>query len=262
MKNVNLSMNTNPSSYKQTNVDEWNNNEGELTEYNCSDCKNKGYIMFLNEDNIETLRKCSCQNIRSSLKNIKQSGLENLLEDYSFEKFNTEESWQKKIKDAAKRFMSDTYGNWYFIGGQVGSGKSHICTAIVKELLYKGNEALYMKWRDDSVGLKKAITSDNNDYSPAISRFKNVKVLYIDDFLKTEKGKQPSAADIMLAFEILNHRYINKDLITIISTERSVDELIEIDEAIGSRIYQRSKNYCIELAPDKTKNMRMKGLFK
>lgn len=216
--------------------------------------------MFIDDD-VETLRTCKCKKIRSSLMNIKLSGLESLLDDYSFDKYKTKELWQKRIKESALSFMSNTYGNWYFIGGQVGSGKSHICTAIVKELLLQGNEALYMKWRDDSVELKKAITSDNNDYSPAINRFKNVKVLYIDDFLKTEKGRVPTAADIMLAFEILNHRYIDKSLITIISTERLVDELIEIDEAIGSRIYQRSKSYCIELSHDKGKNIRMRGLL-
>ena len=71
----------------------------------------------------------------------------------------------------------------------------------------------------------------------------------------------PTSADIMIAFEILNYRYMNQDLITIISTEKSVDEILEIDEAIGSRLYQRSKKYCIKLPSDKSKNYRMKGIY-
>ena len=143
-----------------------------------------------------------------------------------------------------------------FITGN--SGKSHICTAIVNHLLNQGNESLYMKWRDDSVALKKSIMGDSDEYVNLINRYKNVKVLYVDDFFKTELGKPPTSADIMVAFEILNHRYINQDLITLISTEKSIDELLNIDEAIGSRIYQRSKQYCIQLSSDKNKNMRMK----
>ena len=50
------------------------------------------------------------------------------------------------------------------------------------------------------------------------------------------------------------------EIITIISTEKNVDDLIEIDEAIGSRIYQMSKKYCVQLSKDKEKNMRLRDL--
>ena len=46
----------------------------------------------------------------------------------------------------------------------------------------------------------------------------------------------------MTAFEILNYRYNNKKLITIISTEQSIDNIIEFDEALGSRIYEMTKD--------------------
>ena len=38
-----------------------------------------------------------------------------------------------------------------------------------------------------------------------------------------------------------------RDRLTIISTERSLDEILEIDEAVGSRIYERSKAYYLPL---------------
>lgn len=215
--------------------------------------------MFIDDAGYEVLKDCECMPARKSLAIIRKSGLDKLLDEYTFEKYKIGQAWQKHIKAAAMRYLDDVYANWFYIGGQVGSGKSHICTAIVKELMMRGNEALYMRWRDDSVVLKKSIMADGSEYADEIGRFKNVKVLYIDDFFKSEKGKSPTAADINLAFEILNHRYINKDLVTIISTEMSINTLVEIDEAIGSRIYQRSQNYCIELSEDPGKNMRMKG---
>lgn len=215
--------------------------------------------MIIDDSGYEALKECECMPARRSMAIIRKSGLEKLLDDYTFEKYTTSQAWQKQIKESALRYIDDLFGNWFFIGGQVGSGKSHICTAIVKELMLRGNEALYMRWRDDSVVLKKSIMADGSEYADDIGRFKNVKVLYIDDFFKTERGKQPTQADINLAFEILNHRYINKDLFTIISSELSINELLEIDEAIGSRIYQRAKGYYLAIYKDSGKNMRMKG---
>ena len=46
-------------------------------------------------------------------------------------------------------------------------------------------------------------------------------------------GKPITQGDINIAFEIINYRYIN-DLITIISSELLLDEIINIDEATGS----------------------------
>ena len=65
-----------------------------------------------------------------------------------------------------------------------------------------------------------------------------------------------------LAFEIINYRCNQPELITIISSERTLAELVEIDEAVAGRIAQRSKNngYCINLNRDARKNWRMRGL--
>lgn len=244
--------------YETKQAETYNSESGKLAGYDCEKCMNRGYFMVI-LDGFQTLKPCECQIIRKSLQIIKKSGLSDLLDEYTFDKFETNTTWQRNIKEAGLRFIDDTYGNWFFAGGQVGSGKSHICTAIVNDLMLRGNEALYMRWRDDVVSLKKSLVSDGTDYADEINRFKSVKVLYIDDFFKSEKGKPPTTADINLAFELLNHRYINKDLVTIISSEKFINELLEIDEAIGSRIYQRSKKYCVEVYSDKTKNIRLKG---
>lgn len=210
------------------------------------------------EDGYEVLKKCSCLPIRNSIKMIKESGLEKLLKEYTYEKFITKWDWQKHIKDKALAFINETRSNWFYISGQVGAGKSMICTAIVGELLKKGYPALYMVWPNDSIRLKKSLVGDGDDYVDEIKKYKTIKVLYIDDFFKSEKHQKPSTADIKLAWELINFRYMNKDLITIISSERFMQELIDIDEATGSRIYQMSANYCIEIPEDPNKNMRMK----
>lgn len=97
-----------------------------------------------------------------------------------------------------------------------------------------------MIWRDEVRELK-SLVNDDAAYKQKMDGLKNVAVLYIDDFFKgniTEGDKN-------VAFELLNSRY-NQRLRTIISGERSMEQLMEVDEAIGSRIYERSKNgYCL-----------------
>ena len=57
-------------------------------------------------------------------------------------------------------------------------------------------------------------------------------------------------------FEIVNYRYLN-NLPLIISTEFTVDRLLDFDEAIGSRIFEMSKNYLVEIE-GKENNYRLR----
>lgn len=193
--------------------------------------------------------------IRRALKNMQKSGLLEVLEEYTLDNFKTPHDWQKNAKDKAIKFINNPVG-WFGMFGQVGSGKTFLCTAICGEFLRQGREVKYMAWKDESTRLKALITED--DYQDEIDKFKTSEVLYIDDLFKTEKGVQPSKGDKNLAFELLNYRYNNRSLITILSSERLADEMIDIDEATGSRIYQRCKDYCINIGYDTGKNWRLK----
>lgn len=116
-----------------------------------------------------------------------------------------------------------------------------------------------MLWREESSNLK-AISNDP-DREVAIKELCDTDVLYIDDLFKTGGDRStdkatPTPADINLAFEIINSRYI-KNSITIISSERSLEEITSISEAIGGRINERCGDYRINIAKDKNKNYRL-----
>lgn len=237
-----------------------NGKPGALTGYDCTECLNRGFIHVIRDDTV-VLRECMCKPIRDSRRRIRKSGLGGLIEQCTFDSFMTSEPWQSSMKDLAQHFVEDTNGNWFYAGGQVGAGKTHLCTAIAGYLLGKGKETRYMLWRDEIVQLKANI-NDDIGYARLIGPLKTVDVLYIDDLFKTSQGKKPTDADVGIAFEILNYRYINQHLVTIISGERDMDELLEIDEAVGSRIYQRSKNYCVIIGKDPERNYRLKDTRK
>ena len=255
-----------PKDYEQFKVDGLNNTVGDRDKedgYNCPLCKNKGFIAKLTEDNgrySHCFTDCKCVEIRNSIMRMKRSGLKDIIKDYTFDKFEDTEPWQKTLKSAAMEYAKNPEG-WFFLGGQSGCGKTHLCTAACREFLLKGKSVQYMLWRDDVTKLKSAVT-DAEEYGKLIDRYKTADVLYIDDLFKTgkvDKGFQkPTAADINVAFEILNFRYNNPALLTIISSELSEDELLDIDEATGGRIYERAKK-AFSIAEDRKKNYRIKG---
>ena len=245
--------------YQQSKVDRYNKSEGNLHEqdgYNCDVCKNKGFIAKLGENDEDVYAICKCQKIRSTLKRAKRSGLGDVIRDYTFDKYNATEDWQKSIKTKAQDFCKDEDARWFYIGGQVGSGKTHLCTAISAHYIKAGREVKYMLWSEDSKRLKALVNEPT--YQDEISVFKDVDVLYIDDFLKVRNGETPTTADMNLAFEIINNRLLSKDKITIISSEKTLDEILDYDEATMSRIYQNAGRYNISVGRDKSRNYRFK----
>lgn len=235
-----------------------NSIKGNLNEkdgYNCPVCLNRG-IWFKPRKGAHGYEEvgvvCECMKKRKSLAAIQNSGLSDTINKYDFESFETSAPWQKYIFDKAREFAKNPE-SWFFLGGTTGCGKTHLCTAICKNLIKNGHEVKYMMWREESVKLKSIV--NDISYEDEICKYKDIEVLYIDDMFKS--GCVPTSADINLAFEILNNRYA-RGKITIVSSECTLNDLYDIDEAIAGRIKQMSKDYCMSIEKDSSKNYRMR----
>ena len=247
----------------QMRVESYNNSIGDLTGYDCEKCKNRGNFMVINDQGFEAIRECECMKIRKLQRLAIRSGLGDVLKEYTFAKYTHNEGWQAHIYQTAKAFIDDQTAHCFFIGGQIGSGKSHICTAIVREFINKGVDVHFCVWNDVVTSLKQNIMEDRQQYTADLDKLQTATVLYIDDFFKTN----PSVADIDKAFQIINYRYNqakanrNKRFVTIISSEKTLGQLIDIDEAIASRIAEMcQRKYYLTIEKDKRKNMRFKGV--
>lgn len=225
-------------------MDAANRIPGQLDGYQCGECLNRGYSHVLDETGHISVRRCKCMTRRDNERRIQLSGLSELVSRYTFDNWQIREPWMSKARDLARKYAAEREG-WFVAAGSVGTGKSHLCTAICVELMESGVDVRYMLWRDVAVQAK-AVVNDEEEYSRIVAPLKKAKCLYIDDFYKTGKGQAPSVGDVNLAFEILNARYNDKSKLTIISTERSMEELLDIDEAVGSRIYERSKGHYLD----------------
>lgn len=239
-----------------------NESSGNLPGYDCPKCKNRGYSMEIRDNERLVSVECSCMSIRQCVRRMEASGLKNVIRDLVFDKFVAEHEWQQKIKAGAKRFADDPKGFLLFCG-QPGSGKTHLCTAVCRELLLRGMDVEYVPWRDEISQLK-SLSFDSEKRAEKMERLKKCTVLYIDDFFKAARGSDgmanPTKADVGLAFEILNPRY-QSGAVTIISTEKTLQELVAIDEALGSRIAERSRGHMFEIRKDASRNYRLRGVI-
>ena len=136
--------------------------------------------------------------------------------------------------------------------GQVGAGKTHLGTACSLELIRQGVPVIYMGYREEMTSLKSHVV-DAEFYDRKMRGFKDAEVLFIDDYLK---GKV-TEADINIAYELINYRY-NNNLPIILSTEKSLEELLKTDEAVGSRLIEMCRKHIIQFEGKKL-NYRLYG---
>ena len=226
----------------------------EIKEYECDKCRD---LTFIIKDNIAT--PCECRALKEAKVILENSGISEEFRKKTFNNFDYSFDLQTvdafyKASEYVKKFReikSDRKNSIIFMG-QVGSGKTHLSMAIANKLMDKNISVIYMPFRDIITQIKQNVMNEEY-YTKSMNKYKKAKVLLIDDLFKGNVTK----SDINIMFEIINYRYFN-NLPMIISSEKGFNELIEIDEAVGSRIIEMSKNYLVTLKGKKL-NYRIYG---
>lgn len=194
-----------------------------------------------------------------STNRIAQSGLSELLSSCTFDSFQTAKPYQREMAKTAAAYV-DAVGKgakpWFFIGGQSGCGKTHICTAICGKLLDAGIQVKYARWLPEARALK-AKAMDGDAFKAAMQPFAEASVLYLDDLLKTTQGAAPTPADVSIALEIISQRELAQKP-TIISTEWTLNDLLSFDQSAFSRVHALSKGYMLIISRDQEKNYRLR----
>lgn len=216
-------------------------------DYECELCKDSGYILTV-EDGIEIAKQCKCYKLRQAKDLMERSGISQEFRKKGFGNFDTKnisqlEDAKKKAVKYVRMFGEMEHGrqNSIMFSGQVGSGKTHLGTAISSSLMNQGIAVVYMAYRNAVTKIKQHVT-DEEEYSREVNLYSKARVLYIDDFLKGRLTE----TDVNIMYEIINYRYMN-NLPIIISTEKSLDELLEFDEAVGSRMIEMCRGNIVTL---------------
>ncbi len=191
----------------------------------CSLCSDTGFVEG---------KMCNCMRMALIMEGYRASGMAHLLQTQTFDTFSLEYyrsdkdnySRMKQNLDMAKKFADDFGGeksqNLLLFGG-TGLGKTHLSTAIAKELIEGGFDVLYVTVMDMISDFEQ--DRFGSGYSGAgadISRYFECDLLIIDD-LGTEVVNQFTVSTL---YNVINTR-LSKRLSTVINTNLKPKELRE-----------------------------------
>lgn len=216
------------------------------TSYNCEVCRDTTWVSGENG-----MIRCECFKKQQILNMWANAGLTTDLKTKTFSTYEPYNESTKKAKGMAAIYARDFQNESIAFIGQPGSGKTHLGLAIMLNFLERGIQTVYFAYREEIIRLKQNIM-DEEVYQKEMGKIKNCKVLFIDDLFKG--GVTPS--DVKIMFEIINHRYINGKPI-IVSSELTIDKLLDVDEATGSRIYEMCRDFLVEMR-GKENNYRLR----
>ena len=215
-------------------------------EYNCPKCKDIGYIIT----GRNTARECECVVQRRINRLFKASQITDEFKKLSFKNFITKGKPQvivdayKCAANYCKRFpeIRNTRHNSICLLGQPGAGKTHLLIAASNYLLKRGIGVLYFPYREGFDEIK----DDLDALEEKASRMKEVDVLFIDDLYK----RGATEFEIKTMFSVINYRYLNHKPI-MVSSEFLEDDLLDIDEALGSRILEMARDFTVPITGDR-----------
>lgn len=201
--------------------------------YFCKKCSDTGYI--------DGVKMCSCLKEELIKATIASSGIGDLISEQSFDNFDLSlyEEGAERDRMAANLNLSKQYAkdfskkrtNLLFVG-TTGTGKTHLSTAIAREVIHMGYDVLY----DSIHNIVSDFEADKFKSSYTQTEQKSEKYLECDlliiDDLGTEFSNQFTVSCI---YNLLNTRQ-NHGKATIISTNLSPEELSAKYEG---RIYSR-----------------------
>lgn len=201
-------------------------------------------------------KQCECVKQKKIAKLMAASGITEKFEQLLFGNFKLDGKPQM-IKDAyecAVEYFKDfekirgERANSIALLGQPGSGKTHLLTAIMNNLIKKKSiHCMYFPYVEGMSDLK----TDFDQLETKLDAMRKVDVLFIDDLFKPVSGK-PRATEwqVEQIQSVVNYRYLNHKPL-LISSELTTDELLDVDEALGSRIHQMCKYYTVIIQGDR-----------
>lgn len=222
---------------------------GNAMTYECEKCKDNGFIPVLENGELVAV-ECECRQRRIARIRLKNSRIPPGMLNAGFREFDC--GGEPALENARKKAMlyyrnfesiENARRNSLLLYGQSGAGKTHLGMAVCNNLLNNFQvSVVYMAYRNAVTRIKQTVT-DRENYYREIGPYCDARLLYIDDLLKG----RTTDADLNILYEIVNYRYMSNGPM-VISTEKTPEQLLDFDEAVGGRILEmcRDNVICLE----------------
>ncbi|NKZ31115.1 ATP-binding protein [Ureibacillus thermosphaericus] len=251
-------------------------------QYECPKCKDEGgYIVrrkageiILNYKGEEVELKhdtdqwveCECSKIKKINRLMKSSEITEEFQKMGFSNFITENRPQvvQNMKAVCMKYyesfnqIRSTRKNSVLLIGQPGSGKTHLLMAVSNNLIQKRVvPVMYFPYKD---GMNEISENNFERKSEIMHRMKDIDVLFIDDLFKPIGGKvDVKRWQAEIIFEVVNYRYLNNKPL-LVSSELSLSDLLYVDEATASRIFEMAEDYTVTVPKDMHNNYRLRNV--
>lgn len=223
------------------------------TSYNCSKCKDTGYIKQ---------EQCNCFRTKVNNELIKASGLEiaklNTFEDFNANIANNENHKEmlNLIKDTLQQYALK-FGNRRYLNivlcGKTGVGKTFALECTASEVLKQGYTANFLTaFQLNEQFLKYHTCFDANKQS-YLNLLLEPDLLVIDDL-----GTEPLLKNVTIEYLylIISERML-KSKATIISTNLSPTEIMSrYNERVFSRLFDKSKSLLLEIKGEDLRRLK------
>jgi DNA replication protein DnaC len=220
-------------------------------QYQCEKCHDTGWMTIL-EDGHEFARRCECRKRRKAEEALKASGIAIAFRDKSLGNYRPKNATQADALNRAEKFV-EIFGQYrmhmnFLLMGQNGAGKTHLAIGIANALIKKNVLVRYVTFYDLLDAFSNA--KKERDLDKVVQQYQKAELLVIDDIFRTtirewNGKKNPLMSHIDSMFRIINYRYENIKG-TIITCERTTDELLKMDQAIGGRLVECARGNIID----------------
>jgi len=200
----------------------------------CGACERKRVIRELEERSEEASRNRLNALIADSM--LRERFLDKTFAN--FIPFGKGKEKQLYVLSVAKDFADDfdrhrRIGTWLLFMGNVGAGKSHLCAAVINQLVRAGRTALFTKAPRLLREVKETFNRDSEvTQSEIIARMGELDLLVID-----EVGIQfGTDTERMILYEILDLRY---EAMRPVILTTNITDLKSLEKLLGERIIDR-----------------------
>jgi DNA replication protein DnaC len=174
-------------------------------------------------------KKCS-DAMQNSLVNEKwlKMGIPHKVLHATMENFKTDTEKKQRLFGKVQTFLKRG-GGFLIFRGEVGTGKSHLATAILKH----GESGLFVT-QLDLLAEFRATYGGKGDENAVIEKYRTCKVLVLDELTIEAKGVDIAG----LLYRVLADRY-DKGLLTVITSNELLNVILDI---LGARLADRVKH--------------------